>query len=96
MRKPGHPTLDERDSFVAEVAGSKAKAAYEKGTEVATEVTEFAKIAPFKIIEAKNGDAWIKVQDRRMSPPEISSSSAMTRSSKATMAADSRPQSPRA
>lgn len=36
------------------------------------EVQEFAKVAPFKIIEAKNGDAWIKVGDRDYSPPEIS------------------------
>src|SRR6476659_10000846 len=28
------------------------------------EVQEFAKIAPFKVIEAKNGDAWVKVGDR--------------------------------
>src|SRR3954452_7746045 len=25
------------------------------------EVQEFLKVAPFKIIEAKNGDAWVKV-----------------------------------
>lgn len=36
------------------------------------EVQEFAKIAPFKIVEAKNGDAWIKVGDREYSPQEIS------------------------
>jgi len=36
------------------------------------EVTEFAKIAPFKVVEAKNGDAWIKVGDREYSPQEIS------------------------
>jgi molecular chaperone DnaK len=36
------------------------------------EVSEFAKIAPFKIFEAKNGDAWIKVGDREYSPQEIS------------------------
>ncbi|MEO5970840.1 MAG: molecular chaperone DnaK [Bdellovibrionia bacterium] len=35
------------------------------------EVQEFIKVAPFKIIEAKNGDAWIKVGDREYSPPEI-------------------------
>src|SRR5665648_644002 len=28
------------------------------------EVQEFMKSAPFKIIEAKNGDAWVKVGDR--------------------------------
>src|SRR5271156_702820 len=32
------------------------------------EVQEFIKVAPFKIIEAKNGDAWIKVSDREYSP----------------------------
>jgi len=36
------------------------------------EVQEFAKIAPFKIVEAKNGDAWVKVGDREYSPQEIS------------------------
>src|SRR6201987_4360473 len=36
------------------------------------EVQEFIKVAPFKIIEAKNGDAWIKVGDREYSPQEIS------------------------
>src|SRR3954452_24402602 len=35
------------------------------------EVQEFAKVAPFKIVEAKNGDAWIKIGDREYSPPEI-------------------------
>ncbi len=36
------------------------------------EVSEFAKIAPFKVQESKNGDAWIKVGDREYSPQEIS------------------------
>ena len=36
------------------------------------EVQEFLKVAPFKIIEAKNGDAWVKVGDREYSPQEIS------------------------
>ncbi len=36
------------------------------------EVQEFIKVAPFKIIEAKNGDAWIKIDDREYSPQEIS------------------------
>lgn len=36
------------------------------------EVQEFAKAAPFKIAEAKNGDAWIKVSDKEYSPQEIS------------------------
>lgn len=36
------------------------------------EVQEFIKVAPFKIIEAKNGDAWVKIGDREYSPQEIS------------------------
>ena len=36
------------------------------------EVQEFAKVAPFKVFEGKNGDAWIKVGDKDYSPQEIS------------------------
>ena len=36
------------------------------------EVQEFIKVTPFKIIEAENGDAWIKIGDREYSPQEIS------------------------
>ncbi len=36
------------------------------------EVQEFIKVTPFKIVEAKNGDAWVKVGDREYSPQEIS------------------------
>ena len=36
------------------------------------EVQEFIKVAPFKIIEAKNGDAWVRIADRDYSPQEIS------------------------
>ncbi len=36
------------------------------------ETTEFSKVAPFKVSEAKNGDAWVKVGDRDYSPQEIS------------------------
>ncbi len=36
------------------------------------EVAEFKNVAPFKIYEAKNGDAWIQVADREMAPQEIS------------------------
>jgi len=36
------------------------------------EVQEFIKVAPFKIIEAKNGDAWVRVGDRDYSPQEVS------------------------
>ncbi len=36
------------------------------------EIQDFIKHAPFKIVEAKNGDAWIKVGDREYAPQEIS------------------------
>ncbi|MCM0605078.1 MAG: molecular chaperone DnaK [Xanthomonadaceae bacterium] len=36
------------------------------------EVTEFLKVTPFKVTENKNGDAWIKVDNREYSPQEIS------------------------
>jgi len=36
------------------------------------EVTEFMKVAPFKVVEAKNGDAWVRVGDRDYAPQEIS------------------------
>ena len=36
------------------------------------EVQEFMKIAPFKVVEAKNGDAWVQIGDRQYSPQEIS------------------------
>jgi len=36
------------------------------------EVSEFTKVAPFKIVEAKNGDAWVRVGDRDYAPQEIS------------------------
>lgn len=36
------------------------------------EVLEFTKVAPFKIVESKNQDAWIKVGDRDYAPQEIS------------------------
>ncbi|OFZ56541.1 MAG: molecular chaperone DnaK [Bdellovibrionales bacterium RIFOXYC1_FULL_54_43] len=36
------------------------------------EVQEFLKVAPFKIVEEKNGDAWVKINDREYSPQEIS------------------------
>jgi molecular chaperone DnaK len=36
------------------------------------EVSEFTKVAPFKIAKSSNGDAWIKVGDREMAPEEIS------------------------
>jgi molecular chaperone DnaK len=37
------------------------------------EVQRQLKLAPYKIIEAPNGDAWVAVGGREMSPPEVSS-----------------------
>ena len=37
-----------------------------------SEVQEFKKIAPFKIIKNKNGDAWVEVNGKQYSPEEIS------------------------
>jgi molecular chaperone DnaK len=37
------------------------------------EVQRQLALAPFKIIEAPNGDAWVSVGGREMSPPEVSS-----------------------
>ena len=36
------------------------------------EVTRQAETAPYKIFEAPNGDAWVRVGGRDMSPPEVS------------------------
>ena len=30
-----------------------------------------AKLVPYKIIKAKNGDAWVQVGDKKMAPPEV-------------------------
>jgi len=38
----------------------------------ADEVQAFAKIAPFKIVAADNGDAWVDINGRACSPQEIS------------------------
>jgi molecular chaperone DnaK len=38
----------------------------------ADEVQAFAKIAPFKIVAAQNGDAWVDINGRACSPQEIS------------------------
>ena len=37
------------------------------------EVQRQLKLAPYKIMEAPNGDAWVAVGGREMSPPEVSS-----------------------
>lgn len=39
-----------------------------KHSEVGREISE----VPFKVVPADNGDAWVLVQDRKYSPPEIS------------------------
>ena len=36
------------------------------------EVQKATKTSPFKIIEAKNGDAWVETRGKKMAPPEIS------------------------
>lgn len=36
------------------------------------EVQQFKSVASFKIVEHKNGDAWIEVNSKRLSPPEVS------------------------
>ncbi len=38
----------------------------------AVEVEAFAKIAPFKIVGAENGDAWVEIDGKACSPQEIS------------------------
>lgn len=38
----------------------------------AKEVKEFSKISPFEIFANKNGDAWVKVDGKELSPQEIS------------------------
>ena len=38
----------------------------------AEEVEAFAKIAPFKIVGAENGDAWVEIDGKPCSPQEIS------------------------
>ena len=38
----------------------------------AEEVASFGGIAPFKIIDAENGDAWVEVDGKAYSPQEIS------------------------
>ena len=37
------------------------------------EVNRFREMAPFAVVEAENGDAWVCVQDKDRSPQEISS-----------------------
>ena len=37
------------------------------------EVQDEAKILPYKVVKAKNGDAWVEVMGKQYSPPQISS-----------------------
>ena len=37
-----------------------------------TETVEDAKRMPFKVVPADNGDAWVEVDGKRLSPPEVS------------------------
>src|SRR5512135_788117 len=37
-----------------------------------SEVQKDLKILPYKIVEANNGDAWVRARDKEYSPPEIS------------------------
>src|SRR5580658_7857323 len=36
------------------------------------ETTRQKNLAPYRIVEAPNGDAWVSVAGREMSPPEVS------------------------
>ena len=36
------------------------------------QVTKEAKLAPYKIFQSDKGDAWVKVRDKQLSPPEVS------------------------
>ncbi|MFO0617346.1 MAG: molecular chaperone DnaK [Polyangiaceae bacterium] len=38
----------------------------------ASEVRKQVELAPYRIVEAPNGDAWVDIRGRAMSPPEIS------------------------
>ena len=38
----------------------------------APEAKKFAKVAPFNVFANKNGDAWVKIDNKEMSPQEIS------------------------
>ncbi|MBL6988733.1 MAG: molecular chaperone DnaK [Bacteriovoracaceae bacterium] len=40
----------------------------------APEVNHFKEVAPFEIFSNKNGDAWLKVDNKEMSPQEVSAS----------------------
>ena len=33
---------------------------------------KFSKLVPYKIVSAKNGDAWVEVEGKKMAPPQVS------------------------
>ncbi|MCX7837664.1 MAG: Hsp70 family protein, partial [candidate division WOR-3 bacterium] len=37
-----------------------------------SEVTEEIKLVPYKVVPADNGDAWVEVEGKKYSPPQIS------------------------
>ncbi|MEO0097048.1 MAG: molecular chaperone DnaK [candidate division WOR-3 bacterium] len=37
-----------------------------------SEVTEEIKLVPYKVVPADNGDAWVEVEEKKYSPPQIS------------------------
>mgnify|MGYP003393513902 CR=1 FL=1 len=37
-----------------------------------SEVSEESKMAPYKVVQAKNGDAWVAIDGKEYAPPEIS------------------------
>lgn len=37
-----------------------------------SEVTQETRRVPFKVVEASNGDAWVRIEDKDYSPPEVS------------------------
>ena len=39
----------------------------------ASDVTDFARLAPFRIVSSPNGDAWVRIDDTPKSPEEIAS-----------------------
>ena len=36
------------------------------------EVQRQIELAPYRVVESENGDAWVRVRDRELSPPEVS------------------------
>jgi len=36
------------------------------------EVREEISMVPYKVVQSKNGDAWVRIDDKELAPPEIS------------------------